>query len=140
MDLEQIRDTLLQAQEQQYASDQAALDMQGTLANQQVMYNNDARGTLYSGMPTWDRAQVAAAGVDAFGKLSSGFAQNKVNVWNTIQDTMDKINAMNEATSWYNGRSTGDAYSPTAPRTPEGATMDVDGVMHVFRDGRWVRQ
>lgn len=97
MNLDDIRDTLMSAMDQQLASDKSALQMNQTLGQQRIMYENDSRGTLYSGLPTWQRASLAADGVQSLAKLNSGYADTKVKTWNSIADTLDKIRGLNEA-------------------------------------------
>lgn len=97
MNLDEIRDTLMSAVDQQLASDKAALQMNQTLGQQQIMYENDARGTLYSGLPTWQRASLATQGLQSLTKLNSNYAESKVKTWNSIADTLDRIRGLNEA-------------------------------------------
>ena len=55
MELEQTRDILQQAMDQQLESNQRAVDVNRILADQKTAYENEARGTYYSGLPTWQR-------------------------------------------------------------------------------------
>lgn len=95
--LQQIRDVLLKSIDDQYAVDKDALETNQRLGQQKLMYTNDARGTLYSGQPTWERAQLAANGIQSRAKLDSNYMANKLNVWNNITSTIDKINSYNKA-------------------------------------------
>lgn len=97
MDLDAIREALFEAMDQQYAADKATLEENQKLGQQQIMYSNDARGTLYSGQPTWERAQHAAEGVESLAKLNSNYMKNKLDVWNNITNTLDQINSYNKA-------------------------------------------
>lgn len=97
MDLDAIREQLFQAMDQQREADKAALDENQKLGQQKIMYSNDARGTLYSGQPTWERAQLAATGATNLAKINSEYMKNKLSVWDTITDTLDKINSYNKA-------------------------------------------
>lgn len=97
MDLDAIRDSLFEAMDQQRAADIAANDTNQLLGQQKIMYNNDARGTLYSGQPTWERAQLAATGATNLAKINSDYMKNKLNIWNSITDTLDQINSYNKA-------------------------------------------
>ena len=97
MDLDAIRDTLFQAMDQQRAADIAANNTNQLLGQQKIMYTNDARGTLYSGQPTWERAQLAATGAQNLAKINSEYMKNKLNVWNSITNTLDQINSYNKA-------------------------------------------
>lgn len=97
MDLDAIRETLFEAMDQQRAADIAANDTNQLLGQQKIMYANDARGTLYSGQPTWERAQLAVNGATNLAKINSEYMKNKLNVWNSITDTLDQINSYNKA-------------------------------------------
>lgn len=97
MDLDAIREQLFQAMDDQRAADLAALDENQKLAQQKIMYANDARGTLYSGQPTWERAQTAATGASELSKINSDYMKNKLNVWDSITSTLDQINSYNKA-------------------------------------------
>ena len=78
MDLDAIRDTLFQAMDQQREADIAANNTNQLLGQQKIMYANDARGTLYSGQPTWERAQLAASGATNLAKIESEYMKNKL--------------------------------------------------------------
>ena len=97
MDIDAIRDTLLQSMEDQYVADVAANEQNQKLAQQKIMYSNDARGTLYSGQPTWDRAQNAATGLANLSSIQTNYLKNKLNVWDNITNTLDQINSYNKA-------------------------------------------
>lgn len=97
MDLDAIRETLFQAMDQQRAADIAANETDQLLGQQKLMYTNDARGTLYSGQPTWERAQLAASGTTNLAKIESNYMKNKLDVWNSITNTLDQINSYNKA-------------------------------------------
>lgn len=97
MDLDAIREQLFQAMDAQREADKAALDENQKLGQQKIMYANDARGTLYSGQPTWERAALAAQGATNLAKIDSDYMKNKLNVWNSITSTLDQINSYNKA-------------------------------------------
>ncbi len=97
MDIEQTRDLLLQAMEQQLADNRNAVDTNRILADEKTAYENEARGTYYSGLPTWQRAQNAVSAAEDLNKVNKSYASNKINIWNSIQDTLDQIQAYNEA-------------------------------------------
>lgn len=97
MDLDAIRDTLFQSMEDQRQADIAANEVNQRLGQQKIMYNNDARGTLYSGQPTWERANLAAQGATNLAKIENDFMKNKLSVWTNITKTLDQINSYNEA-------------------------------------------
>lgn len=117
MDLEEIRNALFEAMDQQRAADIAANDTNQLLGQQKIMYNNDARGTLYSGQPTWERAQLAATGATNLAKINSEYMKNKLNVWNSITNTLDQINSYNKA-----ARAMSKAASNVSSATPSGQT------------------
>lgn len=97
MDLDAIRETLFEAMDQQREADIAANNTNQLLGQQKIMYANDARGTLYSGQPTWERAQLAATGATNLAKINSEYMKNKLNVWDSITNTLDQINSYNKA-------------------------------------------
>lgn len=97
MDLDAIREQLFQAMDAQREADKAALDENQKLGQQKIMYANDARGTLYSGQPTWERAQLAAQGAQNLAKINSEYMKNKLSVWDNITNTLDQINSYNKA-------------------------------------------
>lgn len=97
MDLDAIRDTLFEAMDQQRAADIAANETNQLLGQQKIMYANDARGTLYSGQPTWERAQLASEGATNLANIESNYMKNKLSVWDSITNTLDQINSYNKA-------------------------------------------
>lgn len=97
MDLDAIRETLFQAMDQQREADIAANNTNQLLGQQKIMYANDARGTLYSGQPTWERAQLATEGATNLAKIESNYMKNKLSVWDSITNTLDQINSYNKA-------------------------------------------
>lgn len=96
-EIEKIRDTLFQAMDEQYATEKKNNEVQQKLGQQQIMYNNDARGTLYSGQPTWERAQLAATGAQNLAKLGSNYMSQKLDIWNNLTSTLDQIESYNKA-------------------------------------------
>lgn len=96
-DIDQIRELLFQNMDEQLAADVAANEEAQKLGQQKIMYSNEGRGTLYSGQPTWERAQLAATGVENLAKIYSTDLGDRVKVWDTITDTLDRINSYNEA-------------------------------------------
>ena len=61
MNLDEIREALFSAMDEQQPADEAAAKENYKLGQQKIMYSNDARGSLYSGQPTWERAQMASS-------------------------------------------------------------------------------
>lgn len=92
-----IRDQLLQAMEDQYNADVQANQTNQLLGQQKIQFANEARGTLYSGQPTWERAQLAASGATNLAKIQSDYLKNRLNVWDNITKTVDQINSYNKA-------------------------------------------
>ena len=97
MNLDEIRDALFKAMDDQLAVDTEAQATNYRLGQQKLMYNNDARGTLYSGQPTWERANLAANNTAALASLNNSYLKNKLNVWDNITNTLDQINSYNKA-------------------------------------------
>lgn len=94
-----IRDALLKAMEDQYAVDVATNEENQKIGQQKLMYSNDARGTLYSGQPTWERAQLASQGTTNLAKIQGDYLKNKLSVWDNITKAIDQINSYNKAAS-----------------------------------------
>lgn len=92
-----IRDALLKAMEDQYTVDVATNQENQKIGQQKLMYSNEARGTLYSGQPTWERAQLASQGATNLAKIQGDYLKNKLNVWDNITKTLDQINSYNKA-------------------------------------------
>lgn len=97
MNLEEIQGALKEAMNAQEQAEIDALNTQQLLGQQQIMYNNDARGTLYSGQPTWERAQLAAEGASNLADVRSNYLDRRIETWNTITNYLDQINSYNEA-------------------------------------------
>lgn len=97
MEVDEIRDLLLQSMDDQYAADIAANEENQKLGQQKIMYQNEARGTLYSGQPTWERAQLAAEGASNLADIQNSYLKNKLNVWDNITNTLDQIESYNKA-------------------------------------------
>lgn len=97
MDLEAQKNTLLEAVQQQYQDNVAALEANRRLADEKTSYQNEARGTYYSGIPTWERAQTAVEYGNKMNELNSNLQKAQNSIWSNIESYMDKINAYNEA-------------------------------------------
>lgn len=97
MNLDEIREALFQAMDDQQAADEAAANEAYKVNQQKLMYNNDARGTLYSGQPTWERAQLAASNIANIADIQQKALGKKIDVWEKITSTMDQINSYNKA-------------------------------------------
>lgn len=97
MDIEESAKVLTQALEQQYKDNLAANEANRRLADEQISYTNEARGTYYSGIPTWQRAQNAIQYADKANEINKSYASSQNSLWNTVSDYLDKINSYNEA-------------------------------------------
>ncbi len=102
MNLDEIREALFSAMDDQLAKDTAASEESYKLGQQKIMYNNDARGSLYSGQPTWERAQLAAENVSNIADINSKYLKQKLSIWDNIVDTLDQINSYNKAAAAMN--------------------------------------
>lgn len=97
MNLDEIREALFGAMDNQLASDTAASEESYKLGQQKIMYNNDARGSLYSGQPTWERAQLAASHLSDIADINNKYLKQKLSIWDNITNTLDQINSYNKA-------------------------------------------
>lgn len=132
MDLEQTRDVLLQALERQWQDNQKAVDTNRILADEKTAYENEARGTYYSGVPTWQRAQNAASAAEDLNKVNRNYADTRIKIWNSIQDTLDEIQAYNEAA----GTISGIVGGPTSAGTTGNAPFIMNGRYYQYINGR----
>lgn len=101
-DIDEIRETLFQAMDNQLATDREANAEAYKLGQQKIMYNNDARGTLYSGQPTWERAQLASSNTQNLADIENKYLKQKISVWDNITNTLDQINSYNKAAAAMN--------------------------------------
>lgn len=97
MQLEEIRDLLLQNMDAQKQTDEYALSQANKLNQQKLMYSNEARGTLYSGQPTWERAQLASQYASDLADINNNYMKNKLSVWENITSVLDQIETYNKA-------------------------------------------
>lgn len=97
MNFEEIRDALFSALDEQQAADEAAAKENYKLGQQKLMYTNDARGSLYSGQPTWERAQLAANNIVNLADIQQKALNQRLSIWDKITSTMDQINSYNKA-------------------------------------------
>lgn len=102
MDIDEIREALFADMETQRQADIAANETSQKLGQQRIMYNNDIRGTLYSGQPTWERAQLAASGVSNLADINSKYLNKKLDIWQNITKTLDQIDSYNRAAATMN--------------------------------------
>jgi len=97
MNLDEIREALFSAMDEQQAADEAAAKENYKLGQQKIMYANDARGSLYSGQPTWERAQMASGYVTNLADIQQKALNQRLSIWDKITSTMDQINSYNKA-------------------------------------------
>lgn len=97
MNLDEIREALFSAMDEQQAADEAAAKENYKLGQQKLMYANDARGSLYSGQPTWERAQLASGYVTNLADIQQKALNQRLSIWDKITSTMDQINSYNKA-------------------------------------------
>lgn len=133
MDIEESAKVLTQALEQQYKDNLVANEANRRLADEQISYANEARGTYYSGIPTWQRAQNAITYADKANDINKSYASSQNSLWNTVSDYLDKINSYNEAA----GLSSIKMPSVTNPTTS--APFLLNGVYYKYDNGKLVR-
>lgn len=133
MDIEESAKVLTQALEQQYKDNLVANEANRRLADEQISYANEARGTYYSGIPTWQRAQNAITYADKANDINKSYASSQNSLWNTVSDYLDKINSYNEAA----GLSSIKVPSVTNPTTS--APFLLNGVYYKYDNGKLVR-
>lgn len=97
MDIESQKDALMGAIQQQYKDNVSALEANRRLSDEKISYQNEARGTYYSGIPTWERAQLAVTTGDKMNELNRNLLKTQNSLWETISNYNDRINAYNEA-------------------------------------------
>lgn len=133
MDIAETAAVLNDLYAQQYKDNLAANEANRRLADEKISYQNEARGTYYSGIPTWQRAQNATAYAEKANEINLNYANTQNNLWNTISDYFDKINAYNEAA----GAASLSVPSITNPTTS--APFTINGVQYVYRNGKLTR-
>lgn len=97
MDIAKAAAVLNEAIAKQYQDNVAANEANRRLADEKISYANEARGTYYSGIPTWERAQNAVTYADKLNDINKSYADTQNSLWNTVSDYLDKINAYQEA-------------------------------------------
>jgi hypothetical protein len=133
MDIAETAKVLNDLYAQQYKDNLAANEANRRLADEKVSYTNEARGTYYSGIPTWERAQNAITYADKANDINKSYADTQTNLWNTIQDYVDQINAYNEAA----GAATMSIPTGNSPVTS--APFTINGVNYTYVNGKLTR-
>lgn len=133
MDIAETAAVLNDLYAQQYKDNLAANEANRRLADEQISYANEARGTYYSGIPTWQRSQNATTYADKANEINLNYANTQNNLWNTVSEYFDKINAYNEAA----GSAT--VSVPSITNTVTSAPFTINGVQYVYRNGKLTR-
>lgn len=133
MDIAETAAVLNDLYAQQHQDNLAANDANRRLADEQISYNNEARGTYYSGQPTWERSRNAIAYADKANDINLNYANQQNKLWKTVSDYIDKINAYNEAS----GAAAMPVPSVSNPTTS--APFTINGVQYIYQNGRLTR-
>ena len=133
MDIAETAKVLNDLYAQQYQDNLAANEANRRLADEKISYANEARGTYYSGIPTWERAQNAVTYADKANEINLNYADQQTNLWNKVQDYIDKINAYQEAA----GGATMSV--PTGNNPITSAPFLLNGVYYTYRNGKLTR-
>ena len=138
MDVESQKNVLLDAIQQQYQDNVAATEANRKLADEKISYANEAKGTYYSGIPTWQRAQNAAVYAEKMSDLNKGLMTAQESVWKTVSDYLDKISAYNEAAKNNNNTSKSKSgYPLSAYYSSEHGYQFVDDDGNPIRANTW---
>ena len=122
--------------DQQLEDNYRAVDANRILADQKTAYENEARGTYYSGLPTWQRAQNAVSAAQSLNDVNSQYAQNKVKIWNSVQNVLDQIASYNEAAAELGGGTTGLASGLTGGMNIANQPIYLNGKKYKYVNGR----
>lgn len=133
MDIAETAAILNDLYAQQYKDNLATNEDNRRLADEQIGYTNEARGTYYSGIPTWQRSRNAIEYAEKANDINLNYANTQANLWNTVQSYLDKINAYNEAS----GAAAMSVPSVSNPTTS--APFTINGITYVYKDGRLTR-
>lgn len=130
MDIAETAAVLNDLYQQQYEDNLAANEANRRLADEQISYNNEARGTYYSGIPTWQRAQNAVTYANKANELNLDYASQQNKLWNTVKDYIDKINAYNEASG------AASLSVPSITNRTTSAPFTINGITYIYENGR----
>lgn len=133
MDIAEAAAVLNDALAQQYKDNIAANEANRRLADEKISYQNEARGTYYSGIPTWERAQNAVTYAEKLNDINANYADTQKSVWNTVQDYIDQINAYNEASN------AATMSVPSVTNHTTSAPFTINGVQYIYKDGKLTR-
>lgn len=133
MDIAETAKVLNDLFAQQYQDNLAANEANRILADEKISYNNEARGTYYSGIPTFERAQNAISFADKANDINLNYANQQNKLWDSVSDYIDKINAYNEAAGLKS------ISVPTVNNNVTSAPFVLNGVKYVYKNGRLTR-
>lgn len=122
--------------DQQWLDNQRAVDANRILADQKTAYENEARGTYYSGLPTWQRAQNAVSAANSLNDVNSQYAQNKVKIWNSVQNALDQIASYNEAAAALGAGTVSPALDASRTMSGSGQPIFLNGKQYRYVNGR----
>ena len=134
MDIAETAAVLNDLYAQQYQDNLAANEANRRLADEQISYNNEARGTYYSGIPTWQRSENAVSYANKANEINLNYANQQNRLWNSVADYIDKINAYNEAAG-VSERMT----APSVTNNVTSAPFTINGIKYVYRNGKLTR-
>lgn len=134
MDIAETAAVLNDLYQKQYEDSLAANEANRRLADEQISYNNEARGTYYSGIPTWQRSQNAIGYANKANEINLNYANQQNKLWNSVADYIDKINAYNEAAG-VSERMT----APSVANNVTSAPFTINGIKYVYRNGKLTR-
>lgn len=134
MDIAETAAVLNDLYQKQYEDNLAANEANRRLADEQISYNNEARGTYYSGIPTWQRSENAIGYANKANEINLNYANQQNRLWNSVADYIDKINAYNEAS-----KSVERMTMPSVTNLTTSAPFVINGVRYQYKNGRLVR-
>lgn len=131
MDIAETAAILNDLYARQYKDNLATNEANRRLADEQISYNNETRGTYYSGQPTWERTQNATSYAQKANEINLDYANQQNKLWNTVSEYVDKINAYNEAAGTSARMSV-----PSITNKTTSAPFTINGVTYVYENGR----
>lgn len=134
MDIAETAAILNDLYAKQYQDNLALNESNRRLADEKISYANEARGTYYSGIPTWERSQNAITYANNANEINLNYANQQNKLWNTVSDYIDQINAYNEAAKSSARMSVPSVTSPTTS-----APFVINGIKYIYKDGRLTR-
>lgn len=134
MDIAETAAILNDLYAKQYQDNLATNETNRRLADEKISYNNEARGTYYSGIPTWERSQNAITYAEKANEINENYANQQSKIWNTVSEYIDKINAYNEAAG-----SSASMSVPSIANKTTSAPFTINGIQYIYKDGRLTR-